>query len=67
MRTRFLLALCLASMPMCLTGCDSSGDTTVGTGQGQMPADVKKRLEEQENNYKKAQEAQAKNTPAPGE
>ncbi len=67
MRTRFLLALCLASMPMCLTGCDSGSETTVGTKQNEPPPEVKKRLEEDAARYKKMEEDKAKNpTPSDG-
>ncbi|MFM7927654.1 MAG: hypothetical protein ACKO9Q_08045 [Pirellula sp.] len=69
MRAKFLLAMCLASMPMCLVGCDSSTENQVGTGAGVMPPDVKERLEKQN----KAYEEQAKKpintdgrTPPPG-
>jgi hypothetical protein len=67
MRTKFLLTLCLAALPMCLVGCDSGAETTVGTGSNEPPPDVKKRIEEQANMYKKMQEDAAANpTPSDG-
>jgi len=67
MRTKFLLTLCLAAMPMCMVGCESEGGTTVGTGNGQPPPDVQKRIDEQAEMYKKMQEEKAKNpTPSDG-
>ncbi len=67
MRTRFLLAMCLAAMPMCLVGCDSSSENSVGTGSGEPPPEVKKRLEEEKARYEKMmQDAQANPTPSDG-
>lgn len=67
MRTKFLLTLCLAAMPMCMVGCESESGTTVGTGNGEPPPDVKKRIEEQAEMYKKMQEETSKNpTPSDG-
>lgn len=54
MRAKLLLAMCLASMPMCLVGCDSSTENQVGTGAGEMPPDVKERLEKQNKAYEEA-------------
>ena len=67
MRTKLLLAMCLATMPLCLVGCDSGGDNQVGTGSKEPPPDVKKRIEEQAEMYKKMQEETSKNpTPSDG-
>ncbi|MFN5104352.1 MAG: hypothetical protein ACK5GJ_16285 [Planctomycetota bacterium] len=54
MRAKLLFAMCLASMPMCMVGCDSSTENQVGTGAGVMPADVKERLEKQNKAYEEA-------------
>jgi hypothetical protein len=67
MRAKLLLALCLATMPMCLVGCDSAGENQVGTGSNEPPPDVKKRIEEQNAMYQKMQQEQSKNpTPQDG-
>ena len=67
MRTKFLLTLCLAAMPMCMVGCESESGTTVGTGEGKPPPDVQKRIDEQAAMYKKLQEEKANNpTPSDG-
>jgi len=67
MRAKLLLAMCLAAMPMCLVGCDSAGENQVGSGNGEPPPDVKKRIEEQNAMYQKMQQEQAKNpTPQDG-
>ena len=50
MRFKLLLAMCLASMPMCLVGCDSSNENTVGTGSKEPPPDVKERIEKEQPN-----------------
>ena len=52
MRTKFLLTLCLAAMPMCMVGYESESGSTVGTGNGEPPPDVKKRIEEQSNSVR---------------
>jgi hypothetical protein len=69
MRAKFLLAMCLASMPMCLVGCDSSTENQVGTGAGVMPPDVKERLEKQNKAYEEAMKKPINTdgrTPPPG-
>jgi hypothetical protein len=47
MRTKFLLSLCLAAMPLALVGCDGGGETQVGSGMKEPPPDVKARIEEE--------------------
>ncbi len=67
MRTKLLLAMCLATMPLCLVGCDSGGDNQVGTGSKEPPPDVKKRIAEEEAMRNKAASDAAKNpTPSDG-
>nr|MCU0710020.1 hypothetical protein [Pirellula sp.] len=57
--------LCLAAMPLALAGCDGGGDQ-VGTGSKEPPPDVKARIEEDANRYKKMMEDQKANpTPIP--
>jgi hypothetical protein len=67
MRTKFLLSLCLAAMPLALAGCDSGGgESTVGTGTGEPPPDVKARIEEDAKRYEKMMQDKAANpTPIP--
>lgn len=66
MRTRFLLCLCLAAMPLALVGCDGGGGNVVGTGSKEPPPDVKARIEEQNKMYQKIQEESLKNPPGSG-
>jgi len=67
MRTKLLLAMCLATMPLCLVGCDSGGENQVGTGSKEPPPDVKKRIEEEAAMRNKAASDAAKNpTPSDG-
>ncbi|MFN7625723.1 MAG: hypothetical protein ACK5PZ_02760 [Pirellula sp.] len=61
MRTKFLLTLCLAAMPMCMVGCESESGTQVGTGNGVAPPDVQQRIKEQEEKYRIMQEETSKN------
>jgi len=60
MRFKLLLAMCLATMPMCLVGCDSGGENIVGTGSKEPPPDVKKRLEEDAKRYEQMQKETSK-------
>lgn len=67
MRFKLLLAMCLAAMPMCLVGCDSSSENTVGTGSKEPPPDVKERIEKEAKMREDAAAAAAKNpTPSDG-
>jgi len=67
MRFKLLLAMCLASMPMCLVGCDSGSENTVGTGSKEPPPDVKERIEKEAKMREDAAASAAKNpTPSGG-
>ncbi|MCY3005903.1 MAG: hypothetical protein NTV29_07985 [Planctomycetota bacterium] len=67
MRFKLLLAMCLATMPMCLVGCDSGGENTVGTGSKEPPPDVKERIEKEAKMREDAAANAAKNpTPSDG-
>lgn len=48
-------------MPMCLVGCDSSSENTVGTGSKEPPPDVKERIEKEQKMREEAAANQAKN------
>lgn len=67
MRLKLLLVVCMASMPMCLVGCDSGSENQVGTGAGVMPPDVKERVEKEAKMREDAANNAAKNpTPSDG-
>lgn len=48
-------------MPMCLVGCDSGSENTVGTGSKEPPPDVKERIEKEQKMREEAAANQAKN------
>ena len=67
MRKKLFLALYVASLSMCLIGCDSSTENQVGTGEGKMPEDVRQRQDEMNKKYQEMMDQKAKNpTPSDG-
>jgi hypothetical protein len=46
---------------MCLVGCDSSSENTVGTGSKEPPPDVKERIEKEQKMREEAAANQAEN------
>lgn len=67
MRFKLLLVMCMASMPVCLVGCDAGGENTVGTGSKEPPPDVKERIAKEAKMREDAAANAAKNpTPSDG-